>query len=193
VNLRTENTLEPLYQDCYVVDSLPRNLDIILGQDWFGAAGYSFQKRTPIIIPPYSEQVIKCKTNEKGVRFIEHQLLQPGLIIASSLVECKSGEFPCLVVNVTERCINIITSPKLEKPPTRIQGQGVRQPTTATSTKRSRLLKEKLRLDHVTEGAKEIREISEEYADIFKLPGDALPPRQPNILSLRLRSQGEGR
>jgi hypothetical protein len=167
MNLKIENTLEPLHQECYVVDSLPRNLDIILGQDWLEEAGYSFQKKTPIIIPPYSEQVIKCKTNEKG-------LLQPGLIVASSLVECKSEEFPCLVVNVTERHINLVTSPKLEKPPTRIQGQGVRQPTTATNTKRSRLLKEKLRLNRVIEVAKEIREICEEYADIFKLPGDTL-------------------
>jgi hypothetical protein len=55
VNLRIENTLEPLYQMCYIVDSLPRNLDIILGQDWLGAAGYNFQKRTPMLIPPYSE------------------------------------------------------------------------------------------------------------------------------------------
>jgi hypothetical protein len=114
VNLRIENTLEPLYQECYVVDSLPRNLDIILSQDWLGEAGYSFQKKMPTIIPPYSEQVIKCKTNEKGVRFIEHQLLRPGLIVASSLVKCKAEEFPCLVVNVTDRHINVVTSPKLE-------------------------------------------------------------------------------
>jgi hypothetical protein len=60
---------------CYVVDSLPRNLDIILGQDWLDNAGYGFQKKTQVIIPPYSEQVVKCKTLEKGVRFIEHQIL----------------------------------------------------------------------------------------------------------------------
>jgi hypothetical protein len=34
VNLRIEIALEPLSQECYVVDSLPTNLDIILGQDW---------------------------------------------------------------------------------------------------------------------------------------------------------------
>jgi hypothetical protein len=74
---------------CYVVDSLPRNLDTILGQDWLDNAGYGFQKKTPVIIPPYSEQVVKCKTLEKGVRFIEHQILQRGLICAASLVNCK--------------------------------------------------------------------------------------------------------
>jgi hypothetical protein len=103
VNLQIENTLEPITQECYVVDRLPRNLNVILGQDWLEKAGYSFQKREPIMIPPYSEQVIKCKTNERGTRFIEHQLLQPGLIAAASLVDCKANEFPCLVVNLTDQ------------------------------------------------------------------------------------------
>jgi hypothetical protein len=48
VNLKIENTLEPLNQTCYVVDSLTRNLGIILGQDWLDKAGYGFQKKTPI-------------------------------------------------------------------------------------------------------------------------------------------------
>lgn len=56
--IEIENTLEPLSQVCYVVDSLPRNLDRL------------------VVIPAYSEQVVKCKTLEKGVRFIEHQILQ---------------------------------------------------------------------------------------------------------------------
>jgi hypothetical protein len=58
VKLNIENTLEPLSQKCYVVDSLPRNLDIILGQYWLENADYGFQKKTPVIIPPYCEQVI---------------------------------------------------------------------------------------------------------------------------------------
>jgi hypothetical protein len=52
VIIRIENTLEPLNRTCYVVDSLPRDLDMILGQDWLDNAGYGFQKKTPIIIPP---------------------------------------------------------------------------------------------------------------------------------------------
>jgi hypothetical protein len=90
VNLKIENTLEPLTQICYVVDNLPRNLDVILGQDWLDNAGYGFQKKIPTIIPSYSEQVVKCKTNERGIRFIEHQILKPGLICASSLVNCEN-------------------------------------------------------------------------------------------------------
>jgi hypothetical protein len=97
IDLKIENMTEPIIQRCHVVDSLPRNLDLILGQDWLEKAGYSFQKRKPVTIPPYSEQVIKCETNERGIRFIEHQLLQPGLIAASSLVRCEENEFACLV------------------------------------------------------------------------------------------------
>jgi hypothetical protein len=52
VKLKIENTLEPLDQTCYVVDSLPRNLDVILGQDWLAEAGYGFQKKTSIINQP---------------------------------------------------------------------------------------------------------------------------------------------
>jgi hypothetical protein len=51
VNLVIETTLEPLKQMCYVVDSLPRKLDLILGQDWLDNEGYGFQKKMPVIIP----------------------------------------------------------------------------------------------------------------------------------------------
>jgi hypothetical protein len=65
----------------------------ILGQDWLEKAGYGIQKKIPDTIAPYSERLVKCKTSERGVRFIEHQLLQPGLIAATSLVECKQANF----------------------------------------------------------------------------------------------------
>jgi hypothetical protein len=45
ITIKIENTLEPLHQKCYVVDSLPRDLDIILGQDWLDKAGYGFQRK----------------------------------------------------------------------------------------------------------------------------------------------------
>ena len=173
VELQIENTLEPLMQTCYVVDSLPRNLDVIFGQDWLNNAGYGFQKKTPDIIPPYSERVIKCKTSEKGTRFIEHQILQPGLVCASSLVNCEASEFPCLVINLTDQPICITTSPKLEKPPTMMhRRQEVK--IQESKAKRLQLLNENLRLDHIIEGAVEIKKICEEYVDIFKLPGDSL-------------------
>jgi hypothetical protein len=107
-----ENTLELLTHKCYIVGSLPRNLDIILGQDWLQEAGFSIQKKMPLNIPPFSEQLIRCK-KEKGVHFIEHQLLQSGFIAASSLLECKDEEFPCLVVNLMDKLICMIAEPKV--------------------------------------------------------------------------------
>jgi hypothetical protein len=172
MKIRIENALEPVEQACYVVDSLPRKLDIILGQDWLDSAGYGFQRKTPVIIPPYSEQIVKCKTTEKGVRFIEHQITQPGLICASSLVNCENYEFPCLMINLTEEPICMIAEPKLEKPPTMIHKRECGN--QINKMKRLQLLNENLRLDHINEGSSEIRNICEEYVDIFKLPGDSL-------------------
>jgi hypothetical protein len=172
VRIKIENTLEPFEQKCYIVDSLPRKLDMILGQDWLGEAGYGFQKKTPIIIPPYSEQVIKCKTVEKGVRFIEHQVIQPGLVCAASLLNCENFEYPCLMMILTDKPVCMITDPKLEKPPTMMHRQVTEIQTNRVQ--RLQLLNENLRLSHITEGSNEIRNICEEYVDIFKLPGDAL-------------------
>jgi hypothetical protein len=172
VEINIENSLEPSSQMCYVVDSLPRNLDIILGQDWLDNAGYGFQKKTPVIIPPYSEQVVKCKTTEKGVRFIEHQILQPGLSCAASLVNCEKFEFPCLVINLTNQPICMMSNPKLEKPPTMSFKQENKIQTN--KAKRLQLLRGNLRLNHIVEGADDIRNICEEYIDVFKLPGDSL-------------------
>jgi hypothetical protein len=172
VTLKIENTLEPGLQLCYIVDSLPRNLDIIFGQDWLEKAGYDFRKKTPDIIPPYSERVVKCRTTERGVRFIDHQVLQPGLICAASLVNCEAAEFPCLVINLSDKPLVMTADPKLEKPPTMIHKREAFIQTN--KMKRLQLLHENLRLSHITEGTDDIRKICEEYIDIFKLPGDPL-------------------
>jgi hypothetical protein len=152
INLRRENSLDNLYQECYVIDSLPRNLDVILGQDWLENAGYSLQKTAPNVIPPYSEKVVRCETKEKGVCFIEHQILQPGLIAAASLVKCESNEFPCLVVNMTNQYLRLTTDPKLEKPPSGIQRQNKEKVMRINDSKRMQLLEEKLRLNHAKTG-----------------------------------------
>jgi ribosomal protein S2 len=63
------------------------------------------------------------------------------------------------------------TDPKLEKLSTMMHKQESENRTTRT--KRLQLLKENLRLNHIIEGADDIRKICEEYIDIFKLPGDS--------------------
>jgi hypothetical protein len=120
-------------------------------------AGYGFQNKTPVIIPPYSEQVVKCKTLEKGVRFIEHQILQPGLICAASLVSCETSGFPCLVINLTYMPVCMVTDPILEKPPTMMNRPEAKSQTNRI--KRLKLLNESLRLNHIIEGADEIRDL----------------------------------
>jgi hypothetical protein len=172
IKLKIENALEPLNQTCYIVDQLPRDLDIILGQERLENACYNFQKKTPVVIPPYSEKVVKCKTVEKGTRFIEHKILQPGLVYAASLVNCEEFEFPCLMINLTDQPIYMTTDPRLEKPPTMMHQQ--ENYNQAGKIKILQLLKEKLRLSHINEGADEIRSICEEYIDVFKLPWDSL-------------------
>jgi hypothetical protein len=53
MEIMAKKTIEHFNQTCYVVDSLPRNLDIKLRQDWLHKAGYGFQKKSPVIIPPH--------------------------------------------------------------------------------------------------------------------------------------------
>jgi hypothetical protein len=164
INLMIENTLEPLNQTHCVVDSLPRNLDIIFGQDWLDNA--------PVIIPPYSEQAVKCKMSERGVCLVEHKILQPGLVCSSSLVNCEASKFPCLVFNLTDQPLCMTTDPKVEKPPAMVHKQELGN--QASKTERLQLLKENLRRSYIIEGADDIMNICEEYIDIFKLPGDSL-------------------
>jgi hypothetical protein len=63
-------------------------------------------------------------------------------------------------------------NPQLENPPTMKWKQECGN--HVNKAKRLQLLNEKLRLGHIVDGANDIREICEEYADIFKLPGGSL-------------------
>jgi hypothetical protein len=65
--------------------------------------------------------------------------------------------------------------------------------TRERETKRIKLLNEKLRLDHITEGANNIRKICEEYADVFKLPGDSLTATTATEHSIPTPSIPKGR
>jgi hypothetical protein len=76
------------------------------------------------------------------------------------------------MMNLTDKPICMITDPKLEKPPTMMHTREAE--IQMNKVKRLKLLYENLRLSHIIEGSNEIRNICEEYVDIFKLPGDAL-------------------
>jgi uncharacterized HAD superfamily protein len=94
--------------------------------------------------------------------------------------------------NLTDHYINVIT-PRLEKPPTGIQNQIFKNQDKTTNIKRVQLLKEKLRLTHIREGADDIRKLCEEYMDIFKLPGDSLTITNATEHSISTPSIPKGR
>jgi hypothetical protein len=70
----------------YVVEKLPRSLDIVLGQDWLTKNHFMLRKE---IIPAFSEKVVQYPTREKGTRYIESQEIQPGLLVARCYTECR--------------------------------------------------------------------------------------------------------
>jgi hypothetical protein len=85
----------------------------------------------------------------------------------------------------------MVTSPKLEKTPTVIRRQDFRNLTRENEAKRVKLLKEKLRPNHITEGANDIRKICEEYVHI--LPGDSLTATTATDNSIPMPSIPKGR
>ena len=170
VDLRIGETLP---HEFLVVKLLPRNCDILLGQDWLERFGYYFQiPSLGITLPAYLETVVRIPTTDRGIRLVEAQELQENVFCASSVVECKDSTFLCLVLNLNS------TDETLKKFP-RTQGlpklTGKFQGATHTSSHaRNQILQSQLRLAHVKEGEEEIRQICAEYMDVFKLPGDKL-------------------
>jgi hypothetical protein len=68
----------------YIVDNLPRNLDLILGQEWLLQNDYMMT--CPKIIPPYSESVVKVPTKERGVRLIDKKGCSQECIVVPACV-----------------------------------------------------------------------------------------------------------
>jgi hypothetical protein len=65
IMLQVNDSKEMLF---YVVESLPRNLDLIMGQEWLMENDYVMT--CPKIILPVSESVVKMPTRERGIRFV---------------------------------------------------------------------------------------------------------------------------
>jgi hypothetical protein len=153
----------------YITDELPRGIDVILGSKWLIENGY-VMTRNPAL-PPLSEGIVKMPTKGEGVRLIERQELLPGVYCGTCLVECNGEFVSCLAVNLTTEPIMTLPLPKLIKHPCKFEGPDKEQPF---SHQRINELNKKLRLSHIKEGEESIRELCEEYADIFKLEGDKL-------------------
>jgi uncharacterized secreted protein with C-terminal beta-propeller domain len=64
----------------YIVERLPRNLDVILGQEWLFQNDYMMT--CPKVILPFSENIVKVPTKERGVRLVDKQELLLGYTAA---------------------------------------------------------------------------------------------------------------
>ena len=100
----------------YVIKHLPRDLDLILGQEWLIQNDYVMTCSKAI--PPLSGSIIQISARGKGIRFVNKQELLSGVYCGTSLSLCQEGYFQCLILNLTQSPITQIHLPKMEKPPT---------------------------------------------------------------------------
>jgi hypothetical protein len=123
-----------------------------------------------IVLPAYSETLVRIPTTEKGSRLVEAQELQENVFCASSVVECTDSSFVCLIINCNPTKETLRKFPQTQEFST-LSG---RFDKVRTSELRKQTLQAQLRLAHIKEGEEEIRQIFTEYMDFFKLPGDKL-------------------
>jgi hypothetical protein len=156
-----------------VVQELPTDCDILIGQDWLERFGYQFQiPELGITLPAYTETLVRIPTKEKGTRLVESQELQENIFCASSVVECADASFVCLVINCNPIEKTFHAFPQVQELPKR-SGKFV-ETSRREHNARNQTLQSQLRLAHLKEGEQEIRRICAEYVDVFKLPGDKL-------------------
>ena len=123
-----------------------------------------------IILPAYSETLVRVPTTEKGSRLVEAQELQENIFCASSIVECVIFSFICLIINCNSTDESLRNFPQTQEL-SELSGEfsDIRDWET-----RNQILQIQLRLAHVKEGEYEIWQICAKYMDVFKLPGDKL-------------------
>jgi hypothetical protein len=185
IMLQVNDSEEMLF---YIVESLPRSLDLILGQEWLIKNDYMMTCRNTIL--PFSETVVRVPTRERGVRFVDKQELLPGVYCGTSLSLSSDCHFYCLVVNMTPFPITQLPLPRSERPPAfKADNRSVQ----FLNNNRVAKLNEKLRLDHIVEGAEAIRSICIQYSDVFKLPGDKLTATDAAVHSIPTPGVSEGR
>jgi hypothetical protein len=101
-----------------VVQELPMDCDLLIGQDWLQRFGYQFQiPELGITLPAYSETLVRVSTKEKGTRLIESQELQENIFRASSVVDCAEASFVCLIINCNPIEKTLSTFPQVHEIP----------------------------------------------------------------------------
>jgi hypothetical protein len=156
-----------------VLESLPMDYDVILGQDWLER--FSFQLQIPSLgfkLPAYSETLVRVPTQVTGSRLVEAQEIQENIFCASSVVECKNNSFLCLVANLNPTEQTLQYFPQTQELPKLVCQ--FNKLSKDKAMKWSQTLQNQLRLAHIKEGEQDIRQICTEYMYVFKLPGDKL-------------------
>ena len=144
----------------------------LLGRDWLSKSG--IQLKLPWItygtVKPRSQTVVSFPVKNDGIFYVEKQELGQNVYVAEGVAEAKGEQIKLLVLNLNEEEFQLDRIPELSRWE-RLEGdvEKVKQ-----SSERNRILKEKLRLEHIKEGKEEIWELCKEYSDIFRVPGDRL-------------------
>ena len=195
IDLRIGETAPPKF---LVVNSLPMNCELLLGQDWLERFGYQFQiPSLGINLPPYSETLVHIPTTEKGNRLVEAQELQENIFCASGVVECKDSSFLYLIINLNSTDETLRKFPTTQELP-KLSGK-FQHATNKESHTRNQILQARSPLAHIKEDEEEIRQICAEYMDVFNSAGDKLtamsaithyipPPSIPANRALTLRN-----
>jgi hypothetical protein len=148
------------------------NYDLLLGQDWLEKYGFRFQVPSlGIKLPAYSETLVRIPTQEKCNRLVEAQVLWENLLCVSGVVECTANLFLCLLVNLNHKEQTLRHFPKTQKLPKLWSVLDYRK---VQHKLKNHILQTVLRLAHIKEGEKDVRQICKEYMYVFKLPRDKL-------------------
>ena len=105
------------------------------------------------MISGLSECLLKFPTKENGVRYCAKQMLGDNVCCSEGIVECKSCEFCCLIVNLNGDEVEIEQVPRLESISLK-EYKPQRRKIVRVS-----LLNGSLRLGYLREGSEDIRKI----------------------------------
>lgn len=162
----------------YVVEELPHELDIVLGQDFLRKNEVELSFRcgeAKIRIPARTEQVVEIPLKERGDVLINKQEIKSGVFLGDVLTTVRENKAVVCVINTTDNEIELgPLEVKYERPPTKYLCALNIQSKSKLNEKRHQLLDTQLRIDHVTEGKESLRSLCHQYIDIFHLPGDKL-------------------
>ncbi|KAM0728861.1 Retrovirus-related Pol polyprotein from transposon 412 [Formica fusca] len=179
----------------YVVkDDFPIEYDGILGVDFLKKQGascnyskkqlriarnnlklYPYQRTT---LQPRSETIIQVATNKNMIGIIQAEEAAPGVFIGSCLVDPQNYLCPASVINTTDNIIEMlmpqVTIEEIAQENT-VEINATQAKKGEDDIPRTEKVTRALRIDHLNkEELKAIKEICENYSDIFHIEGKPL-------------------